>query len=114
STIITIVRNLLAYLALMALMGACASHPETHQRTMKLQIDMTQEQVLAVMGRPKATETFNSVEFWLYAPNGDDDQEAPFLPVGFVEHRVSGWGRAYHEAVTSGRTRPDGSIADKR
>ena len=107
-------RWLLCGALLLPLSGGCARKPETRNQTiMNLQISMTRDQVLLVMGEPQAIETQGGIEFWLYRTNGDEDAQNS-MPVGFMNGRVVGWGRTYYEAAVSENIAVDRGLAKRR
>ena len=94
--------------ALLAL-ASCAHQPEPPvSKSMLLRMGMHQDEVLSLLGRPRAIEMYGAVEFWLYEADEPEDRTT-FLPVGFVDHRVVGWGREFHEHAVRGALSADGS-----
>jgi hypothetical protein len=99
---------------LLPLSDGCARKPETRNQTiMNLQISMTRDQVLLLMGEPQAIEAQGGIEFWLYRAAGDDDPQNS-MPVGFMNGRVVGWGRIYYEGAVSENSAVDGGLAKRR
>lgn len=96
---------------LLALVNGCTPQAEVRgQDVMKLQVGMSREEVLSVMGKPQAIETYARVEFWLYRADTDDGRAQSILPVGFASGRVTGWGRIYYEDAMRGNIGTDGSV----
>jgi hypothetical protein len=81
---------------------------------MQLQIGMSRDQVVALLGSPRVVETYGSVEFWLYPPDTAEDQTRAFFAVGLVNERVTGWGADYYDMGVTGRVAADGSILKER
>lgn len=66
----------------------------------KLEIGMTKDQVIAVMGEPRSREAYPNVEFLMYQTELEDVYQRTderITPVAFVNGRVVGWGRNYYE-----------------
>ena len=104
-----IVRRRLLCGALLAL-ASCAHQPEPPvPKSMMLRIGMHRDEVVSLLGRPRAVELHGATEFWLYAADEPEDGTA-FLPIGFVDQRVAGWGREYYEQAVRGALSADGSI----
>jgi hypothetical protein len=82
----------------LALATGCIAHTQIRDKdATKLLINMSQEQVLSVMGKPQAIETYPPLEFWLYRTDADHSGTPTILPVGFANARVTGWGLPYYE-----------------
>jgi hypothetical protein len=82
----------------LALATGCTTHTQNRDEGVtRLLINMSQEQVLSVMGKPHAIETYPPLEFWLYRAESDHSGTPAILPVGFVNARVTGWGLPYYE-----------------
>ena len=82
----------------LALATGCTAHTQIRDKDVtNLLINMSQEQVLSVMGKPHAIETYPPLEFWLYRTESDHSGAPTILPVGFVNARVTGWGLLYYE-----------------
>ena len=64
---------------------------------LKLQIGMTRDEVLSIMGQPQRREIYDDVEFLIYQTDSGADEAWNFTPVGFIDGRVTGWGRVYYE-----------------
>jgi hypothetical protein len=103
-------------LALSVLLVACAGSPfrtrieaeQNRENLFKLNVGLTKDQVLAVMGQPYKTEMYvtdgKPVEFWLYLTEGKsiDDlrlTDSNFTPLAFENGILKGWGRNYYDTV---------------
>jgi hypothetical protein len=95
------------------LVAGCAHNADIQsKKAISLQIGMSRQQVEAVMGYPRLVETRDGVEFWVYPPDESETGEA--LPVGFVNGRVTGWGRMYYEEAADTAVAADGSIEKRK
>ena len=73
----------------------------------KLKIGMNKEQVLAVMGNPYKTESYQkddkTLEFWLYLMEGKSRwhslSNSNFTPLAFENDVLTGWGRNYYDNI---------------
>ena len=55
------------------LANGCAPQAQVHgSDALKLQVGMSREEVLAMIGRPQAVETYAALEFWLYRDFAED------------------------------------------
>ncbi len=107
-------RSFIAIASLFLLLGACAGSPyrtgiEAQQNRaglLKLNVGLTKEQVLGVMGSPYKTEMYmvdgKPTEFWLYLTEGrsiNDSRltDANFTPLAFENGVLKGWGRNYYD-----------------
>jgi hypothetical protein len=95
---------------LLALTTGCTAHTQIPGRdATKLLINMSQEEVFSVMGKPHAVETYPPLEFWLYRTDSDRSGTPTILPVGFANAHVTGWGLPYYEnaiRASSDKTTP--------
>jgi outer membrane protein assembly factor BamE (lipoprotein component of BamABCDE complex) len=103
--------------ALVVLVGiqGCAGSPvqtgweaeENREKMVNLKIGMSKAQVMAAMGRPRKTESYQiegqNLEFWLYLTEGRTPYESlsdkHFTPLAFTDGKLVGWGRNYYERV---------------
>jgi hypothetical protein len=77
--------------------------------TMRLQVGMTRDDVIATMGKPQIREAYGRTEFLIYrtdlpVSNGNAD----FTPVALVGGKVTGWGRDLYDQTR--RKRADANI----
>ena len=96
------------------LLYGCAGSPvrtgweaETNRAYMlNLKIGMSKSQVLALMGSPYKTESYQiegkNLEFWLYLTEGRGIydrtlRDSNFAPLAFENDVLLGWGRNYYE-----------------
>jgi|ERR1700675_568542 hypothetical protein len=112
---IRITRRGLLCIALSAFAAACVNQGnERVEKVMKLQTDMSRDQVLSIMGEPQRREVHGNVEFLIYRTDTSEEEGWNFTPVGLVDGRVAGWGRVYYEAAKGSRIGPDGGMSKKR
>ena len=73
---------------------------------LSLDIGMTEDQVLATMGKPKKKEKYSrndrTIEFWFYLTEGymiDDGKfrDSDYTPLGFEGGKLIGWGRSFYD-----------------
>ena len=87
-------------------LGGCAwyalSQVKAHRSGLeKLQVGMSEEQVLVAMGEPEKRETHGQLEFLIYVTDaGIQPETLRITPVGLVEGRVSGWGKTFYDGAT--------------
>ena len=94
-------------------MLGCAGSPirtgweaeKNRSNMLKLKIGMITEQVLALMGNPYKTESYQvewkPLEFWLYLTEGKNIylRDSNFTPLAFEDNILTGWGRNYCDNV---------------
>jgi hypothetical protein len=97
-------------------MLGCAGSPvrtgweaeKNRSNMLTLKIGMTTEQVLALMGNPYKTESYQvegkPLEFWLYLTEGKNIydhtlRDCNFTPLAFEDNILTGWGRNYYDNV---------------
>jgi hypothetical protein len=66
-----------------------------------VQVGMSRDELLAIMGAPSKREAYGRTEFLMYRtpltnPVGINEQDF-FTPVAIVDGRVVGWGRNYYD-----------------
>lgn len=100
----------------MILMIGCTGSPirrsgeaaKNRSNLVKLQIGMTKNQVMDLMGTPSKTEAYEiqakNVEFWLYLTEYSWTQytgatKIDYTPLAFEESILKGWGRNYYDQV---------------
>ncbi len=96
------------------LLVACAGSPfrtqieaeQNRANLIKINLGMTKDQVLLVMGQPYKTEMYmvndTPLEFWLYLTEGKSIQDprlldSNFTPLAFEKGILKGWGRNYYD-----------------
>ena len=65
-----------------------------------LEMGMTKDQVLALMGKPYKREAYEGVEYWLYETEWISDgvtTDEELTPIAFKNGKVDGWGRNYYQ-----------------
>jgi len=105
--------------ALLAVGTGCVTPREdSTQNLSKLRIGMSREDVRAVIGTPRAIETIDNVEFWVYSIETVPEGGLPNIfkhmhsvgKVGFVGGHVTGWGDGYYDAAIRMMVTADGSV----
>lgn len=103
-----------AVAAFAAVLAGCgmvrdAMIPDTRANLTKLELGMTREQVIALLGEPRSKEASDGVEYFMYrteppvqgrdvygvASVGNDRE---VTPVAFKDGRVIGWGRNFYDS----------------
>jgi hypothetical protein len=80
---------------------------------LKLQVGMSRDEVMAIMGRPDKREAYGKTEFLIYRTDFQYGAEkGDFTPIAFVDGRVTGWGRNYYDDAL--RSRVDANINIKQ
>ena len=66
-------------------------------KTRMIEIGMSKEQVLRIMGKPQLREDDEHMEWWLYLTNQSeyDLYSGKYVPVVFKYGKLTGWGRNY-------------------
>ena len=95
---------LVAFLAVAGCAGAKSS--PTSDSISKIEVGMTESQVLSIMGQPRKRETYGGTSFLLY---GDD--AGPSFPIGIVGGRVTSIGHAAYDIVVRSQAQTTGSVA---
>ena len=81
--------------------------------TMRLQVGMTREDVIATMGKPQIREAYGRTEFLIYRTDLPVSAgKADFTPVALVGGKVTGWGRDLYDETR--RKRADANINRQR
>jgi hypothetical protein len=75
--------------------------PDASANISNVEIGMTQEQVLLILGQPKLREAYGGTEFLIY------DVGSSGMPIAIVNGRVTGIGRNVYDLVRSA-SRSDG------
>ncbi len=77
--------------------------------TMRLQVGMTRDEVIATMGKPQIREAYGRTEFLIYRTDLPVSAgKADFTPVALVGGKVTGWGRDLYDETR--RKRVDANI----
>jgi outer membrane protein assembly factor BamE (lipoprotein component of BamABCDE complex) len=110
--------RLIYFLFLVASVAACQPFVDgwqsgSHtQAIMKLQVGMSRDEVLSLMGQPQRREAYGSNEFLIYRTDyRGGNESADFTPVAIVNGKVVGWGRNYYDNVA--RSKIDADITVK-
>jgi hypothetical protein len=93
ATVVTTLMILMPSLAAcgLAVMQSNKSH------LMNIQVGMSREELLAIMGTPGKREAYGRTEFLMYKTDvGNSDQEI-YTPIALVDGKVAGWGRNYYD-----------------
>ena len=107
-----IVRSLyiLVFIALMATIAGCAENGSVtaSAKVMNVEVGMSQNQVLAIMGPPQRREIHGGTEFLIYPAGGaSEDAVANFVPIAIVDGRVTGIGRNLYDTVVHAKAQVD-------
>jgi hypothetical protein len=102
---------LLSIFMLVISISGCAGSPvrtageaeKNRSNMLELKIGMTKEQVLAIMGNPYKTESYQIddkiQEFWLYLTEPGVGPDSHFTPLCFENEVLKGWGRNYYDNI---------------
>jgi len=107
------VKIALPLLAVILFVGCKGSVVKTRAEAQKnrklllsLNIGMTEDEVLATMGKPKKTKAYllddRTIEFWFYLTEGymiDDGRfrDSDYTPLAFEGRKLIGWGRSFYD-----------------
>ena len=75
-------------------------------RLMDVEVGMSQNQVVAILGEPQRRETYGGTEFLIY-PTGSEGSALNFMPVAVVGGRVTGIGRNVYDNVVRSKGQSD-------
>jgi len=104
-------RKLIYLFVMVILVSGCASSSvmpwgieKTRNNLMKLEINMSKQQVLEIMGSPYKREAYltpdgKALEFLIYLTQYTDSGSIPdtdTTPICFVDGKVTGWGRNFY------------------
>jgi outer membrane protein assembly factor BamE (lipoprotein component of BamABCDE complex) len=80
---------------------------------LSLQVGMSRDEVINMMGQPSKREAYGSTEYLLYKTDTTGQSErADFTPVAITNGKVVGWGRNYYENAV--RSKIDADITVKQ
>src|SRR5262249_42761977 len=88
----------------LSLLAGCAAGNSGATDITNVEVGMTQNQVIALLGQPKMRETYGGTEFLFY-PN----DSGVSVPIAVVEGRVTSIGRAAYDIVVRSKTQSDGT-----
>jgi hypothetical protein len=105
-------RNLrvLAVIALLSVIAGCSEKGSVTAaaKVLSVEVGMTQNEVLAIMGPPQRRETRGGTEFLIYPSGGASEAAAlNFVPIAIVDGRVTGIGRNLYDAVVRAKAQTD-------
>jgi hypothetical protein len=94
-----------------SLLAGCAQWQSSVNafNTIRLQVGMTRDDVIATMGKPQIREAYGRTEFLIYRTDLPVSAgSADFTPVALVAGKVTGWGRDLYDQTR--RKRADANI----
>jgi len=94
---------LVAFLAVAGCAGA-KSGPTTANIS-KIEVGMTESQVVSIVGQPRTRETYGGTSFLIYA-----DDAGTSIPIALVDGRVTSIGRAAYDIVVRSQAQTTGSV----
>src|SRR5262245_13362829 len=94
---------LVAFLAVAGCAGVKSS--STTANISKIEVGMTESQVLSIAGQPRMRETYGGTTFLIYA-----DDAGTSIPIAFVGGRVTSIGRAAYDIVVRSQAQNTGSV----
>ncbi len=104
-------KKIIALLALVVLIGGCASSSvmpwgieKARNNLMKLELGMSKQEVIDIMGMPYNREAYSTSEgqldFLIYLTKYTDSGSIPdsdTTPICLLNGKVTGWGRNFYE-----------------
>lgn len=104
-------KTILLLIFIITTIGGCAGSPQQmvweandNRKAMTgLNIGMSKQQVLKVMGEPRKTEAYiiegRNVMFWLYLTEspGRNIDDSDYTPLAFENETLTGWGRNFYD-----------------
>ncbi len=104
---------------LAAILGGCAEASrqlesmEQKSATEKLEVGMSRDRLVSLMGTPARRENYGSMQFYIYETNYLALSESgQFTPVAVVDGKVAGWGRDYYDAAVEAQSRWDSKVVN--
>jgi hypothetical protein len=81
---------------------------------MKVQIGMSRDEVIALMGQPQKREAYGKTEFLIYRTDyrGIGEREN-FTPIAIADGRVVGWGRNYYDNTMRSKVDADVTVRNR-
>ena len=76
---------------------------------MKVQIGMSRDEVVALMGQPQKREAYGKTEFLIYRTS----EAGNFAPIGIVDGKVVGWGRNYYDNAVYSNVKADVTVRNR-
>ena len=104
-----LVHRLMLCLALPSILLAvgCSTQAATRgQALTKLQIGMTKEEVLSIMGRPQRQETRGNAEVLFYTTASPGGAQEDTMPITIIGGRLIGWGRLDYDSAVNVKNEP--------
>jgi outer membrane protein assembly factor BamE (lipoprotein component of BamABCDE complex) len=87
-------RLMLGFVLLMSLVG-CSSEESIRSKSLaNLQIGMSKEEVLSIMGKPQRQETHGDAEILFYTTASAGDMQEDMTSVTIISGRLVSWGAA--------------------
>lgn len=96
--------TLVAFLAVAGCSGTTNGGPTTASIN-KIEVGMTEGQVLSIMGQPTKRETYGGTSFMIYV-----DNTGTTIPIAIVGGRVTSIGRAAYDIVVRSQGQTTGSV----
>jgi hypothetical protein len=98
-------RSMLCFALLVSLLAAgCGTQASYRGKSlMKLQVGMTKEEVLSIMGKPQRHETHGDAEILFYTTGDAGDPEQDTTPLTIISGRLVGWGHLDYESILRSR-----------
>ena len=93
-------RATLCLALVLSLAVACST--QEHYRTkslMKLQLGMSKQEVLSIMGTPQRQESYGDTEVLFYTTDEFGDRKETDTPLTMTRGRLVGWGHLDYERV---------------
>jgi len=87
----------------------------SHTRAlMKVQVGMSRDEVIALMGQPQKREAYGKTEFLIYRTDFAGTGEAEnFTPIAIADGKVVGWGRNYYDNAVYSKVQPDVTVRNR-
>ena len=93
---------LVPLLFLIAILAGCglANQSRNNSNIVDIRVGQTEEQLIAIMGKPQVTRGSGSKLYFLYTTNaGYSDQYNRYTPILLVNGKVEGWGKQYFKEI---------------
>jgi hypothetical protein len=85
-----------------------------NEALLSLQVGMTREEVISLMGQPAKREAYGSTEYLIYKTNTTGQSErADFTPIAITNGKVAGWGRNYYDSSLKSKIEADINVKQR-
>jgi hypothetical protein len=84
-----------------------------NSRLMNVQVGMSRDELISIMGLPKKREAYGRTEFLIYQTGLGATEAERDTPIAVVDGRVAGWGRNYYDSAIKSRIEADVNVRQR-